>query len=44
MTVSSSTDPGSYYLLACADAMGAVSEFVETNNCHPSAARVVISP
>jgi subtilase family serine protease len=43
VTVPSSTAAGSYYLLACADGMGAVSELVETNNCQGSARKVVIN-
>jgi hypothetical protein len=35
-TVPTSTTPGAYYLIACADAGTAVTELVETNNCKAS--------
>jgi len=34
---------GTYYLLACADALGAVTELVETNNCRASTHTIVIA-
>jgi hypothetical protein len=42
VTVPSSTAAGTYYLLACADGMGTVSELAEGNNCRRSGARVAI--
>ncbi len=34
---------GTYYLLACADILGAVTELVETNNCRASTHAIVIA-
>jgi hypothetical protein len=36
------TPAGTYHVIACADDLGAVSEGYETNNCRPSATRIVI--
>lgn len=36
------TAPGTYYLLACADDLGAVAELDETNNCRASTSKVVV--
>jgi len=44
VTIPSSAAAGSYFLLACADDLGAMSEPVETNNCKPSTGRVTIRP
>jgi len=45
LTVPSSTNPGTYYVIACADASSAVTELVETNNCTASAgAFVTVTP
>jgi M6 family metalloprotease-like protein len=42
-TIPASTPAGSYYLLACADDLGAVSESNETNNCIASAGMVQVA-
>jgi hypothetical protein len=42
VTVPSSTPVGTYYLLACADDLAAVSEADEANNCRAAAATVVV--
>ena len=44
VTVPTSTLPGSYYLLACADDLKKVPESNEKNNCKASAARVIVNP
>jgi hypothetical protein len=38
------TPPGTYRLVACADADAAVPEVSEANNCRASAGAVVVSP
>jgi hypothetical protein len=43
-TIASSTASGEYYVFACADAAAAVSEPIETNNCHRSARKVALGP
>lgn len=43
VTVSVPAALGAYYLLACADDLGVVSETDETNNCRVAAGRVTIS-
>jgi hypothetical protein len=42
VTVPSSTAFGSYFLLACADDTGTVTEWVETNNCLAAATQVTV--
>jgi hypothetical protein len=42
--IPSSIAGGSYYLLACADDLGAVSETNESNNCRASSGKVNIGP
>ena len=42
VTIPTATPLGTYYLLACADDLGAVAELDETNNCLASASRVVV--
>lgn len=42
LTVPPATPPGSYFLLACADADGGLFESNEANNCAVSAAKVVV--
>jgi hypothetical protein len=37
------TSPGSYYVLACADGLGAVAESDEADNCRASRGRVEVS-
>jgi subtilase family serine protease len=44
VTIPGATAPGSYYLLACADDIGAITESDETNNCGASATTVQVSP
>ena len=44
MTVPTSTVPGTYYLLACADNLSKILGGVETNSCRASAGTVVIEP
>jgi subtilase family serine protease len=44
VTVPSSTVPGQYWLLACADDTRAVVETDETNNCVPSSRRLSVTP
>jgi hypothetical protein len=43
VTVPAGTTPGTYYLGACADDLGAVTEASETNNCHASATTVSVT-
>ncbi len=43
LQVPSSVTPGSYWLLACADADGTVVEFDETNNCTASPRQLVVT-
>jgi cysteine-rich repeat protein len=43
ITLDPATPPGSYFLLACADAGGAVGEPSEANNCRASAGRVTVT-
>jgi hypothetical protein len=43
LTIPSTTALGSYFLLACADAAGAVTESDETNNCAASATMIQIT-
>ena len=40
--IPAATPLGTYYLLACADDLGAVAEVDETNNCRASTSRVVV--
>ena len=42
VTIPTTTPPGTYYLLACADDLGAVAELDETNNCRASTNKVVV--
>jgi subtilase family serine protease len=42
VTIPSTTLPGTYYLLACADGANAVTEIDETNNCRASTSTVVV--
>jgi subtilase family serine protease len=42
VTVKSETDPGEYKLLACADALNAISERSEKENCLPSDGSIVV--
>jgi len=42
VTIATSTAPGTYYLLVCADDSGAVTELDETNNCLASTSTVVV--
>ena len=44
VTVPSSTPPGSYFVLACADDLGKTSESNNANNCSASATTVTIIP
>jgi trimeric autotransporter adhesin len=41
VTIPASTAKGTYYLLACGDDLGAVSESDETNNCLASTISVI---
>ena len=43
VAVMSSTSPGTYWVLACADGGGAVAESSEANNCRPSATQIRIT-
>jgi carboxypeptidase T len=43
VTIPSSTSPGNYYLLACADDNASVTETDETNNCRASATQVIVT-
>jgi hypothetical protein len=43
-TIPTSTQPNTYFLLACADDLGKVVETSETNNCTPSTTPVTITP
>jgi subtilase family serine protease len=43
VTIPSGTPAGTYFLLACADDLGVVSETNETNNCAASARTMVLS-
>ena len=43
MTIPSGTTPGFYFLLACADDAGQVSESVETGNCLASTGKVTVT-
>jgi subtilase family serine protease len=44
VTIPSTTAPGTYVLIACADDTGAVAEANETNNCRASATAVIVAP
>jgi hypothetical protein len=44
LTVPTATPLNTYFVLACADATGAVAETSEDNNCRPSGATVTITP
>ncbi|HEU5193710.1 MAG TPA: CARDB domain-containing protein, partial [Methylomirabilota bacterium] len=44
VTVPTTTPPGSYYVLACADDGGALVEADESNNCRASTTLVALSP
>jgi hypothetical protein len=44
MTVPTSTVPGTYYLLVCADNPSKIIESIETNNCGASATTVAAGP
>jgi subtilase family serine protease len=44
VTIPSTIPVGLYYLLACADDIGLVTEMDETNNCRASASRVSVTP
>jgi hypothetical protein len=44
VTVPSNMAFGTYYLLACADDTGSVTESIETNNCVASGTTVVVGP
>ncbi|PWU25149.1 MAG: hypothetical protein C5B48_02730 [Candidatus Rokuibacteriota bacterium] len=44
VTIPASTPPGSYYLVACADATALVTETKERDNCLASAAQVSVGP
>lgn len=44
VTVPATTPAGTYFVLACADDLGRVSESVETNNCRASATTINITP
>lgn len=44
VTIPSTTNPGLYYLLACADDLAAVVELDENNNCRASTTRVNVTP
>ena len=43
-TIPVATAPGVYYLIACADDLGVVTEINETNNCLSSAGTVTVRP
>jgi cysteine-rich repeat protein len=43
LTIDPTTPPGDYFLLACADATGAVAESSESNNCRASTTRVTVT-
>ena len=36
--------PGTYYVLACPDALRVLAESNEKNNCRPAAARIQVTP
>ena len=44
VTVPAGTAPGAYYLLACADDLGAVKQYDETNNCLSTASPITVTP
>ena len=44
VTIPSTMPLGLYYLLACADDIGLVTELDESNNCRASASRVSVTP
>jgi M6 family metalloprotease-like protein len=44
VTVPTSTLPGTYYLISCADDSDAVPEINETNNCRSTAGTLVVTP
>jgi subtilase family serine protease len=44
LTVPTTTPPGTYHLLACADDLNAITELDETNNCRTATTRMTITP
>jgi hypothetical protein len=43
VTIPVATLPGAYFVLACADARGAIAEGAETDNCRASASKVMVN-
>jgi hypothetical protein len=44
VTISATTLPGTYFVLACADDLKKVVESKENNNCRASATQVTVQP